>query len=117
MACSISMCTCDQCIGVDSNRRNHIGDADFVHIRGDARVRLHTVNMSYCNSVTDAAFVHLRGIHTLNMGSCDQITITDAAFVHLRGIHTLDLYSCDQETITDAAFVHLRGSHVRHGWL
>ena len=72
--------------------RQDIVDADFVHIRGDARVRLHTVNMSFCRSLTDAAFVHLRGIHTLDMRYCRQVTITDAAFVHMRGIHTL--YVC-----------------------
>jgi hypothetical protein len=119
--------------------RRDIVDADFVHIRGDARARLHTVNMGWCNSVTDAAFVYLRGIHTLDMSlywdiggngkitdaafvnlrgihtldmsCCDQRTITDAAFLHLRGIHTLKMFGCSQDTITDAAFVHLRGIH------
>jgi hypothetical protein len=89
-----------------------IVDADFVHIRGDARARLHTVNMGYCDSVTDAAFVHLRGIHTLDMVCCSQDTITDAAFVHLRGIHTLNMSFCYQDTITHAAFVHLRGIYT-----
>ena len=114
-----------------SNCEDEIVDADFVHIRGDARVRLHTVDMSdrrsdagiydleygrwgltsksFFSRVTDAAFVHLRGIHTLDMSYCNQETITDAAFVHLRGIHTLSMRFCIQETITDAAFVHLRG--------
>jgi hypothetical protein len=92
--------------------RSDIVDADFVHIRGDARVRLHTVNMMHCKRVTDAAFVHLRGIHTLNMIGCKQATITDAAFVHLRGIHTLNMSSCNQVTITDSAFIHLRGIHT-----
>jgi hypothetical protein len=87
-------------------------DADFVHIRGDARVRLHTVDLSMCVNFTDAAFIHLRGIHTLNMSYCRQATITNAAFVHLRGIHTLYMSYCDQLTITDAAFVHLRGIHT-----
>ena len=97
---------------VNVSWRQDIVDADFVHIRGDARVRLHTVKMWHCGSVTDAAFVHLRGIHALNMSGCDQATITDAAFVHLRGIHTLDMCDCTQATITDAAFVHLRGIHT-----
>jgi hypothetical protein len=94
--------------------RQDIVDADFVHIRGDARVRLHTVNMWRCKSVTDAAFVHLRGIHTLYMDGCDQVTITDAAFVHLRGIHELYMSGCNQATITDTAFMNLRGIHTLH---
>ena len=28
--------------------RNGIADADFVHIRGNARARLHTVNLRVC---------------------------------------------------------------------
>ena len=100
---------CARAVNV-SGRHYDIVDADFVHIRGDARVRLHTVNISECLSVTDAAFVHLRGIHTLDMNNCRQIT--DAAFVHLRGIHTLDMSYCNQATITDAAFVYLRGIHM-----
>ena len=97
---------------VNIRNRDDIVDADFVHIRGDARVRLHTVNMNDCQSVTDAAFVHLRGIHTLNIYECNQATITDAAFMNLRGIHTLNMTRCNQTTITDAAFVHLRGIHT-----
>ena len=42
---------------VNVSERQDIVDADFVHIRGDARVRLHTVDMRWCRSVTDAAFV------------------------------------------------------------
>ena len=72
-------------------RRNPNVDLDFVHIRGDVRARLHTVNMWRCSRVTDAAFVHLRGIQSLNMVYCDQTTITDTAFVHLRGIQTLNI--------------------------
>ena len=59
--------------------RQDMVDSDFVHIRGDARVRLHTVIISRCSRVTDAAFVHLRGIHTLNMKFCSRFT--DASFV------------------------------------
>jgi hypothetical protein len=97
---------------VNVSGRIDIVDADFVHIRGDARVRLHTVIMWQCNRVTDAAFVHLRGIHTLDMRGCNQTTITDSAFIHLRGIHTLDMSRCNQATITDSAFTHLRGIHT-----
>ena len=99
---------------VNVSKRNDIVDADFVHIRGDARVRLHTVDMVWCHNVTDAAFVHLRGIHTLDMsiGLWENGKITDAAFVNLRGIQSLDMSNCDQDTITDAAFVHLRGIHT-----
>ncbi len=62
--------------------------------------------------MTDAGFAHLVGIHTLNMGGCDQVTITDAAFTHLAGIHTLNMSGCRQVTITDAAFAHLVGIHA-----
>jgi hypothetical protein len=54
---------------VNVSYRIDIVDADFIHIRGDARVRLHTVNMGWCHNVTDAAFVYLRGIHTLDMSN------------------------------------------------
>ena len=97
---------------VNVSERYDIVDADFMHIRGDARVRLHTVHMAYCKNVTDAAFVYLRGIHTLRMRGCYQDTITDSAFVHLRGIHTFDISHCHQRTITDSAFIHLRGIHT-----
>ena len=97
---------------VNVSDRRDLVDSDFVHIRGDARARLHTVNMMSCSGVTDAAFVHLRGIHTLNMSRCNQATIMDAAFVHLRGIQSLNMFCCNQATITDAAFVHLRGIQV-----
>ena len=97
---------------VNVSYRYDLDDADFAHIRGDARVRLHSVNMDGCRAVTDAAFIHLRGINTLYMYSCNQETITDAAFVHLRGIHKLNMSRCNQATITDAAFVHLRGIHT-----
>jgi len=36
------------------------------------------------NKVTDASFVHLKGIHTLDMTWCNQLTITDATLVNLR---------------------------------
>ena len=91
---------------------NKITDAAFVHLRG-----IHTLTMSSCSHITDAAFVHLRGIHTLNLwynkiafGAFIPLRITDAAFVHLSGIHTLNMTWCEQ--ITDAAFVHLRGIHT-----
>ena len=89
--------------------RPAIGDAAFVHLRG-----IHTLDMGNCCnlSITDAAFVHLRGIHTLKMSGCFQRSITDAAFEHLRGIHTLDMSRCNQESITSAAFTHLRGIHT-----
>ena len=55
---------------VNVSERDDIVDADFVHIRGDARARLHTVDISRCLrclNVTDAAFVHLLGIQALAM--------------------------------------------------
>jgi hypothetical protein len=97
---------------VNVSGRADFCDADFAHIRGGPGARLHTVRMRKCGGVTDAAFAHLRGIHTLEMGYCDQAALTDAAFAHLRGIRTLDMTACNQETITDAAFAHLRGIHA-----
>ena len=80
---------------VNVSDRRDIVDEDFVHIRGDKRVRLHTLNMSNCQCeevtslITDAAFENLRGIHTLDMSYCYQRTITDAAIAQLHGIHTI----------------------------
>ena len=68
--------------------RRDLVDGDFVHLKG-----IHTLNMAWCSqvSITDAAFVHLKGIHTLNMGWCRHcnVGIKDAILVHLEGIHTL----------------------------
>ena len=61
---------------------------DYVHLRG---VRYLHLNMN--KSITDAAFGHFqtfrgeKGIHTLNMWDCTQIT--DKAFENLRGVQTL----------------------------
>ena len=114
---------------IEISHRMDIVDADFVHIRGDERVRLHTVIMRQCLMVSDAALIYLRGIHTLNILACWQfsdasfanlrglhtlfmqgcIQLSDAAFVHLRGIQVLDMSFCYQDTITGATFSHLRG--------
>ena len=94
---------------VNESGRVDIIKLDFVHIRGDARAQLYTVNMMQCHRDEDAAFVHLRGIHTLNMSYCNQATITDIACVHLRGILTLNMSHCNQPTITPAAIAHLVG--------
>ena len=99
---------------VNVSDREDLRDADFAHIRGGPRVRLHTVRMQSCKGVTGAAFAHLAGIHTLTMSWCNQLTITDGAFAHLRGIHTLHMGGCDQ--VTDAAFAHLRGIHTLFMW-
>ena len=97
---------------VNVSNRKDIVDADFLHIRGGARTRLHTVNMSKCRNVSDEAFIYLRKIHTLHMRECRQSSITSAAFLHLQGIHTLIMRGCHQRTITDTAFVHLCGIHT-----
>ena len=80
---------------VNVSGRADIVDSDFVHIRGDARARLHTVNMSVCQRVTDVAFVHLRGIQELNVEDCNQLTITDVAYAHLRRIKELNMEDCN----------------------
>ena len=85
-------------------RASPVVDADFVHFEG-----LRELFMAGCRDVTDAAVVHLRGIHTLDLSHCDQLTITDAAFAHLAGIQRLSIRACRQGTIADAAFAHLRG--------
>ena len=93
---------------VNVSQRRDIVDADFVHIRGDAHVRLHSVNINRCSNVSGSAFAHLRGIHTLDMSDCRQVT--DAAFENLRGIHTFNISRCHQ--VTDAAFEYLQGTHT-----
>ena len=90
-------------------QRRDLRDIDFAYLKG-----IHTLNMSLCSQITDAAFAHLTGIHTLDMSYCSQIT--DDAFVHLKGIHTLDMNYCYQRTITDAAFAHLKGIHTLNMW-
>ena len=120
---------------VNVSRCNDFVDADFVHIRGDARVRLQPVNISYCwCKVTDADCLHLRGIRTLDMSCCTRagdyhrrcfcttqhlrgMSYTQNVRLqsdnhHVRGIHTLEIWRCCQLTITDVAFVHLRGIHT-----
>jgi hypothetical protein len=87
--------------------RYYVKDADFLYLEG-----VKTLDMCKCYCITDAAFTNQRGIHTLNMESCDQSTITDAAFTNLRGIHTLNMEGCDQETITEAAFDNLQGIYM-----
>ena len=72
--------------------REDIVNSDFVHVRGDARARLHNMNMGMCSRVTNAVFVHLGGIQELYMMDCKQVTITVKAFVHLRGIHTVYIH-------------------------
>ena len=90
-------------------RCRSITDAGFVHLKG-----IHTLDMSSCTQLTisDLAFSHLQGIHTLNMSGCRQPTITDQAFFHLKGIHTLRMSFCSQPTITGAAFQHLKGVYL-----
>ena len=122
-------------LAVNVSGQDNIVDADFVHIRGDARARLHTVNIRNCRRAVEGSRTRplctcvgstrliwtaaarlrtrlsctLRRIQLLDICSCNQATITDAAFVHLRGIKELYMGDCNQVTITDAAFVHLRG--------
>ncbi len=75
---------------------NNIVDADFLHIRGDAHVRLR-----YCSqvTVTGAAFMNLRGILTLVRRATaikNYHPITDATFVNLRKIQSLDMSLCSR---------------------
>ena len=81
---------------VNVSRRRDIVDADFVHIRGDARVRLHTVNMSYITTtpplmITDAALVYLRGIHTLDMSYSYDLLLIQCFSETIGVIHTLNI--------------------------
>jgi len=91
------------------NASEYITDDDFQYLKG-----IHTLNMGYCDqeTITDKAFENLKGIHTLNMSSCNQETITDNAFKNLKGIHALCMYFCKQKTITDKAFEYLQGIHT-----
>ena len=76
---------------------------EFQYLKG-----IHTLDMNHCFQITDKEFVHLKGIHTLNMGYCYKIT--DKAFAHLKGIHTLNMTYCSQ--ISDKAFENLKGIHT-----
>ena len=64
--------------------------------------------MGWCPQFSDAAFGHLKGIHTLLMWSCHQLTITDAALAHLRGIQCLVLWGCSIP-FTEVGLAHLKG--------
>jgi hypothetical protein len=86
-----------------------ITDVAFDHFQTFNGSRgIHTLDMSHCWQITDKAFANLRGVHTLNMFCCRQIT--DKAFEHLRGVHTLNMLYCWQ--ITDTAFENLQGIHT-----
>jgi hypothetical protein len=39
------------------------------HLKG-----VHTINLSYCNQITDEDLEHLKGVRTINLGYCYQIT-------------------------------------------
>jgi hypothetical protein len=68
---------------VNVSNRNDIIDADFVHIRGDARARVHTVIMPRCGRVTDAAFEHLDGRLTLlDVRCCARLSAQAIALLH-----------------------------------
>ncbi len=54
------------------------------------------------SAITDAAFVHLRGIHTLEVMFCKQLTITGATFAHLGGISVLNMFECRGAQVTVA---------------
>ncbi len=51
--------------------------------------------------------MHLKGINTLDMGCCDQDTITDAAIANLKGIESLSIFNCPQ--LTSTIFTRLKG--------
>ena len=76
----------------------------YVHLQG---VRYLHLNRN--KSISDAAFGHFqtfrgeKGIHTLDMGNCTQIT--DKAFESLRGIHTLYMAGCSASSIATATKV------------
>ena len=46
---------------VNISTRPFLVDSDFVHIRGDARARLHTVSTRKCSRVTDVAMYTYTG--------------------------------------------------------
>ena len=82
---------------LDLNGNKSITDEAFGHFqtfRGEKGI--HTLRMSFCTQITDQAFENLRGINVLNMSYCRQIT--DQAFEYLRGINTLYMHECTQIT-------------------
>ena len=85
-----------------------VTDGDLALLRG-----VRSLDIGGCENVTDVGLAHVasgHGLHTLKMISCWEIT--DAGFAQLAGIHTLHMVGCDQDTITDAAFAHLAGIHT-----
>ena len=61
-------------------------DASFVHLRG-----IHTLDMRYCSQITDTIFAYLRGIHTFYVGEVpfhdkvNRIHLVAEAYARLKG--------------------------------
>jgi hypothetical protein len=64
---------------------------------------IHGLNLG-ASQITDNGLSHLKGIHTLNLYFCKQVTAKDLE--HLKGIHTLSLNAC---IVTDEGLEHLKG--------
>jgi hypothetical protein len=75
-------------------------DSEIQYLKG-----IHTLDLSDCAQITDKGLVHLKGIHTLSLCAFKQIT--DKGLVHLKGIHFLNLMYCRQ--ITDKGLEHVKG--------
>ena len=91
-------------------RRAPLHDADFVHFEG-----LRELSVAGRGDFTGAAFAHLRGIHTLCMLNCSQLTVAAAAFEPLRGIALLDVRWCSAATVAGAQGLAQQGTVIMRG--
>jgi len=73
-------------------RKSSINDRGLRHLKGVC-----TINLSGCKQITDLGLSYLKGIHTLDLKGCKQIT--DKGLSYLKGVHTIDLSECNQITI------------------
>src|SRR3989338_9650836 len=69
---------------------------------------LHTLNISGCENITDESIKMLGGLHTLNISNCKNIT--DESVKMLGGLNTLDLSNCNN--ITDESVKMLGNVHT-----
>lgn len=82
---------------------------------------LHTLDLGGCENIRERELVHLEGLHTLILRDCKDLS--DRVFKHLpEGLHTLSVRRC--EYLSDAVFEHLpeglraldvRGCHITDG--
>ena len=65
---------------------------------------VHTIDLGGCNEITDKGLQYLKGVHSINLWGCDNIT--DEGLEYLKGVHTIDLRWCNY--ITDKGLQYLK---------